>query len=289
MTAETPSGFAPVAGLPDILSLTRREDGRYRVFQPSESAEGRDVVFSGQLLGQAMMASDLAAGSTKDIRSVHAVFARAGSYTQPIELEVDSMHAGRTWASDTVTAIQGDRLLTRATVLLNTVDDDLMRHEPAMPDVIAPDTLSPGEAQVFPGAELRPIPDEPTFGNVPVTRAWHRYAQEIDSQAANQAILGWATCGTLIGLAMRAHRDTISIADAHRTLSTGVIAHTMHFLERIDVAQWLLIEEAATKAATGRVFGEGRVFTQKGALVATYHQDAMAKAAPTHLDPSRSL
>jgi len=98
-----------MSDLPDLLQLTEIGERRYQVTQPSESPEGRDVVFSGQLLAQMIMASDHAAGGTKDVRSVHAVFARAGTYSRPIELEVESLLAGRTWAGDTVTATQSER------------------------------------------------------------------------------------------------------------------------------------------------------------------------------------
>ena len=275
--------------LPDILELTEVGERRYHVFQPAESAEGRDVVFSGQLMAQMMMASEREAGGVKDIRSVHAIFARAGTYTLPIEVDVDSMQAGRTWASDAVTATQGGKLLSRALILLSTVDDDLMRHDPAMPDVPGPDGLDSGFAFVFPGAEWRPVPGEPEVDGVPVERAWHRYEPGVESQAANQGIAGWATCGNIIGLNMRPHRDTVRIEDAHRTLSTGVIAHTLHFLDCLDVSQWLLIQMLGTKAANGRVYGQGEVFTADGQLVATFQQDSMAKAAPAPMDPSRSM
>ncbi|MDE0580422.1 MAG: thioesterase family protein, partial [bacterium] len=212
-----------------------------------------------------------------------------GTYTLPIEVDVDSMQAGRTWASDAVTATQGGKLLSRALILMSTLDDDLMRHEPVVPDVPGPDGLDPGFAFIFPGAEWRPVLGEPEIDGVPVERAWHRYEPGVDSQAANQGIAGWATCGNIIGLAMRPHRDTIRIEDAHRTLSTGVIAHTLHFLDRLDVSQWLLIQMLGTKAANGRVYGQGEVFTAEGQLVATFQQDSMAKAAPAPMDPSRSM
>ncbi|HLG67401.1 MAG TPA: acyl-CoA thioesterase domain-containing protein [Acidimicrobiales bacterium] len=279
-----------MSDLPDLLTLTDAGERRYEVFQPTESAEGRDVVFSGQLLGQMIMASDRAARGEKDVRSIHAVFARAGTYTKPIELAVDSMHAGRTWASDTITATQDGRLLCRAIVLLNAVDPDLMRHGPAMPsDVPQPEDLDPARAQAFPGAEVRPVPGELTVGGVPVEMAWHRFERPLGSPAANQAVLIWATCGNIIGLGMRPHRDTVRIQDAHRTLSTGVIGHTTHFTERFDVSQWLLMVTEAEMAATGRVYGGGRVFTRDGTLVAAFHQDAMAKAAEAPLDPKRSM
>lgn len=279
-----------MSDLPELLQLTELGDGRYRVFQPSTSAEGRDVVFSGQLLGQMMMAAELHAEGQKDVRSCHAVFARSGTYAKSIELEFDSMHAGRTWASDTVTAVQDGRLLSRAIVLLNTIDPDLMRHDPQMPaDLPGPEELSPQTGQVFPGAEFRPIPGPRTLDGIPVEMAWHRFERQLDSPAANQAVIAWATCGNIIGLAMHPHRDEIHIEDAHRTLSTGVIGHTLHFLDRFDVSQWLLVVTRAIKAADGRVYGNGQVFTQEGSLVATFEQDSMAKRAEQSLDPSRSM
>lgn len=279
-----------MSDLPDILRLTQVADHHYQVFQPAESAEGRDVVFSGQLLGQMIMASDAAAGSAKDVRSVHAVFARAGTYTKPIELEVDSMHAGRTWASDTVTATQDGRLLSRALILLNTVDPDLMRHGPSMPEgVPAAGDLAAAPVQAFPGAEIRAVPGEIQDGAVPLELAWHRFSLPLESQAANQAVLTWATCGNIIGLAMRPHREQVRISDAHVTLSTGVIAHTIHFMEHFDVSQWLLIVTVADSAAGGRVYGSGSVFDENGKLVAVFHQDSMAKAAEGALDPRRSM
>jgi acyl-CoA thioesterase II len=278
-----------MSDLPDLLQLTEIGERRYQVTQPSESPEGRDVVFSGQLLAQMIMASDHAAGGAKDVRSVHAVFARAGTYTRPIELEVESLLAGRTWASDTVTATQSGKVLSRATVLLNVVDEDLMRHEPPMPPAPAPAELDAAPGQAFPGAELRPASGRDGVGGVPVEMAWHRFERPLASQAANQAVLAWATCGNIIGLAMRPHRDRVRIEDAHASISTGVIAQTIHFVERFDVSQWLLVRHEATKAATGRVYGDGRVFAEDGVLVAAFHQDSMARAAAAPLDPKTSM
>jgi acyl-CoA thioesterase-2 len=278
-----------MSDLPDLLQLTEVGERRYQVTQPSEPPEGRDVVFSGQLLAQMIMASDHGAGGAKDVRSIHAVFARAGTYSQPIELELESLLAGRTWASDTVTATQAGKALSRAAVLLNVVDDELMRHEPAMPPVPAPGEVKAAPGQAFPGAELRPVPGDQAAGGVPVEMAWHRFERPLASPAANQAVLAWATCGSIIGLAMRPHRARVRIEDAHASISTGVIAQTIHFLDRFDVSQWLLVRHEATKAATGRVYGDGRVFTRDGTLLATFHQDSMARAAAAPLDPKRSM
>lgn len=281
---------ASAAQVPNVLKLFEVGDHTYRANHPEETAEGRDVVFSGQLLAQMIMASDAAASVAKEVRSIHTIFARAGTYTKPIDLNVESMHSGRTWASDTVTASQDGRVLSRSLVLLNSLDPDLMRHGPDMPsDVPAPDELQTGQGLVFPGAEVRPVIGAPVVQGVPVDLAWHRFPSPQESAAVNQAIMGWGTCGKLIELSMRHHADRVRLSDAHRTLSTGVIAHTIHFLDPVDVSDWLLFVNRADSAGGGRVYGSGYVFSENGRLVAAFHQDSMAKTSETPLDPTRSM
>ncbi|MDE3204970.1 MAG: thioesterase family protein [Acidobacteriota bacterium] len=62
-----------------------------------------------------------------------------------------------------------------------------------------------------------------------------------------------------------------------------------HFVDAFDVSEWLLIVTEATQASDGRVYGGGSVFTGDGRLVATFHQDSMAKAANACLDPNRAM
>src|SRR5579871_5762208 len=114
--------------LPDVLQVKDVGGGRWGAPHPTSDPEGRDVVFSGQILAQMIM---VAAGIEpgKEVKSIHAVFARAGRYSAgPMELAVDPMHSGRAWASNSITATQGDKLLSRGLLLLNAVAPDLIRH-----------------------------------------------------------------------------------------------------------------------------------------------------------------
>ncbi len=281
------------APLPAVLDIDDLGGGRYRAPNPTDDPEGRDVVFSGQILAQMIMASDRAVESAKDVKSIHAIFARAGTYSAgPMELQLESMHSGRAWGSDTITATQGDRLLSRGLVLLNTVEPDLMRHGPAMADVPKPGDLAPDAGSlVYPGAETRTVddPQATSSDGAPALNFWVRMPESYDSVAANQAILAWCQPGAIIGLAMRPHSDVVSIGDAHRSVSTGVISHTCHFHERFDVGQWLLVAQQATYAGRGRVFGSGAVFTEDGQLVSTFAQDSMARGVEGPLDPKRAM
>jgi acyl-CoA thioesterase len=282
-----------MSDLPPTFQVKELGEGRWSAPHPTDDPEGRDVVFSGQILAQMIMASDAACGSAKEVKSIHAIFARAGTYSAgPMELVLDAMHSGRAWGSDTITAYQGERMLSRGLVLLNTVEPDLMRHSPAMPDVPGPDGLtSQARPVLFPGVEARAVdlPDAVGADGAPMMYLWFRAPEPYESVAANQAIVVWNQPGFLIELAMRPHRDTVDIADAHRSISTGVIAHTAHFHESADASQWLLLTQEATYAGRGRVFGSGAVFTQDGALVSTFAQDSMVRGASGPLDPKRSM
>jgi acyl-CoA thioesterase len=276
-----------------VLQLEDLGDGRYGASHPTDDPEGRDVVFSGQILAQMIMASDRAVESGKDVKSIHAIFARAGTYSGgPMELQLESMHSGRAWGSDTITATQGGRLLSRSLVLLNTIEPDIMRHGPTMPDVPAPGDLpTDAGALVYPGVETRTVDDAKatTPDGAPAMYFWMRNPDSYDSVATNQAILSWCQPGMIIGLAMRPHADVVNIGEAHRTVSTGVIAHTCHFHERFDVGQWLLVAQEATYAGRGRVNGSGSVFDEDGQLVSTFAQDSMVRSVEGELDHRRSM
>ncbi|MGO8862639.1 MAG: acyl-CoA thioesterase [Acidimicrobiales bacterium] len=273
---------------PPVLRVEPVGPNRWRGPNPEKDPEGRDIVFSGQILAQMIMASNAALESEKEVKSIHAIFARAGRYSEgPVELIVDPMHAGRAWASSSVTAEQGDRLLSRGLVLFSAVEPDLVRSSPRMPDVPAPEDCPAAEyGVVFPDTEVRTI-DAPSVGpegGSATIRFWARGTSSYDSAAANQAIVAWGQPGFIIGAALRPHSDVVDVREAHRTISTGVISHTAHFHEPADVGDWLLYTNEAAYAGHGRVFGTGSVFTRAGELVSTFAQDSMARRVEGTLD-----
>lgn len=277
--------------VPDVLVVDSAGAGDYLVRHPTDDPEGRDVVFSGQVMAQMIAAADHAVESSKEVKSIYAIFARAGTYTAPMELHLETMHSGRAWASHTITATQSGKLMSRALVLMNSVEPDLIRHSPQMPDVPGPEKLKSSGMLTFPGLDTRPIdaPDATAHDGSPALYFWMKYSHSLDSVAANQGIVVWSQPGMIIGLAMRPHSDVVKIGDAHRSVSTGVISHTAHFHERFDVGDWLLVAQQATYAGRGRVFGSGSVFTRDGTLVSTFEQDSMVRGVEGPLDPKRAM
>ena len=279
-----------MSDLPAVLQVESIGPDRWAGPNPEDDPEGRDIVFSGQILAQMIMASAAADEGGKEVKSVHAIFARAGRYSDgAVELLVDRMHSGRAWASTTVTAVQGDRLLSRGLVLLNSVEPDLIRHAPGMPDVPGPEDCPPaGFSSAFPGCEVRTVPDP---GGAPTSEVtfWIRAGRSYEGVAANQAIVAWCQPGSIIGAAMQPHGDEVDIRQSHRTISTGVISHTSHFHDHADVGDWLLYTHDGSYAGNGRIFGTGAVFTRGGDLVSTFAQDSMARRVEGALDPKSGM
>jgi acyl-CoA thioesterase len=269
--------------LPALLNLPTVGEHRYEGPPEHEADHRRDVVFGGQILAQMIIASALDGAGDKEVKSIHAIFARAGTYAVPLEYTVDWMHQGRTFASTTVTASQSGRVVSRGLLLLNVDEPDLIQHTTVeMPDVAGPDDpAGRPDGRVIPGAEARIVDGVNTWSDdEPVGPAeqfvWTRYPDRVEDPIVNQAILSWATDGYLIGTAMRPHADYHE-GKAHKTISTGVVSHTVNFHERVDVSQWLLLANESVWAGRGRTHGRCNIWTQDGRLVATYTQDNIVR------------
>ena len=75
----------------------------------------------------------------------------------------------------------------------------------------------------------------------------------------DQALLAFATDGFLIGTAMRPH-EGVGQSQAHVTLATGVISHTLTFHEPAPAGDWLLLSHHSPYAGHGRSYGRADVF-----------------------------
>jgi len=264
---------------PILKSLILEQTGASSYRGPSVPSEVRPVVFGGQLMGQMIVAATTSLPG-KTVRSLHAIFARAGTVTQPVDLEVDVMHSGRALGSVSVTARQGDRLLSRGLLLLDAGEPDLIRHSEPKPAVAGPEeTEKPKQWEE--GAEVR-IVDEvdlmtPDITGPPELHVWTKFSHAPDDQAVHQALLSWYTDPFLIASALRPH-DGVGQAMAHDTISTGVITHTLSFHEPVDATAWNLLANRSIYAGHGRTYGMGQVFTEAGQQVASYVQDNLVRA-----------
>jgi acyl-CoA thioesterase-2 len=261
-----------IDGIVGSLRLEAQGPDRFR----AENVDaGHGVVFGGQLMAQAVVAA-LAGEDAKRVKTVHTVFARSGRPDAPVEIAVDRMHRGRAFASSTVTIGQGDRLCTRSLVLLTADEPDFIRHADAAPDV-APPTDGDGDGWQISVVDGVDVADPEAVGP-PELDVWVRFAGAPEDPAIDQALLAFATDGFLIGTAMRPHAG-VGQSQAHVTVSTGVVSHTLTFHEPCSAGEWLLLSHRSPYAGRGRSYGQANVFRRDGALAASFVQDAMIRPA----------
>jgi acyl-CoA thioesterase len=260
----------------EALSLEPAGDDRYRATNlPAEHG----VVFGGQLLGQSIMAG-LAGQGGKSVKTIHTVFARGASPDSPLDITVERMHGGRSVASSTVTITQGEQIVTRSLVLLSADEPDVIRHadEPrssTSPGDVAGNLRGAGAWEIGVVGEVDL--NDPELVGPPELDVWVRFVGAPDDPATDQALVAYSTDGFLIGAAMRPHAG-VGQAQAHRTLSTGVLSHTLTYHERCPASEWHLLQQWSSYAGHGRSYGRGDIFRADGQLAASFVQDAMIRA-----------
>ena len=268
-----------VDALVRALDLEPTGPDRYRA--EHVAANGLGVVFGGQLLAQSLVAG-LAGHEGKRAKTLHTIFARGASPEEPLEVEVETMHAGRAFGSSTVTIRQGERLCARSLVLLTADEPDFIHHADPGPALDPPEGGAGDgewEVQVVDDVDVR----DPDATGPAELDVWSRFPGAPDDPTVAQALLAFATDGFLIGTAMRPHAG-VGQAQAHVTVTTGVISHTITFHEPFTVGDWLLLSHHSPYAGKGRSYGRADVFAPDGALVASYVQDGMIRPK----DPSRT-
>jgi acyl-CoA thioesterase len=239
--------------------------------------EGHGVVFGGQLLAQSIVAA-MIGHDDKQVKTVHTVFARGGSSETFLDIAVQPIASGRSIASSSVTISQGGRICTQSIVLMSTAEPDLISHADPSP-AIPPPPPAPGDeadgwqVRVVGGVDI----NDPEAVGPPELEVWSRFAGAPDDPVTNQALLSYATDGFLIGTAMRPHPG-VGQAQAHKTLSTGVLSHTLTFHRPVAASAWLLLAHRSPFAGGGRSYGRADVFGPDGRLVASFVQDNMIRA-----------
>jgi acyl-CoA thioesterase len=266
-----------VAGLIETMALEPIGEQRYRV-QNMGTHQSGGVVFAGQLLGQLAAVAEVS-DPAKHVKTVHVLFARAAPITEPLEIAVTPIQSGRTFGSVDLTVTQGDRLIIRALALLSAPEPDFIVHARTIPAVARPEDC-PLSDDGFPGRETRiveanPEPDPQT--GVATMNVWMRFPDAPDEPAVNVGLMGHMMAQFSLGVTMWAHPSELSTADAHGSVSVGVMSETITYHNEAAARDWLLVSVESTYSGQARAYSRGDVFRQDGLLVASFVQDGMIR------------
>jgi acyl-CoA thioesterase II len=252
-------------------------------FERAKELTARNVIEGGQLLGGVIAAASKAVPD-KRVTSAYAIFTKAASFDEPLDIDVGVVRNGRTVAAVDVKVNQANSLRCSGMVMLDAGAEDFMRSAAPMPDVPGP-YESPNLDMSVLGRDLREVEGsyrlESNNVGPPEVRVWARFLNSPAEQYQHQALLAQATTHWTIAAAMRPH-EGVTEADAHRTVSTGPLSVSLAFHDEVDVTEWMLYSNPAIYAGHGSAQGEGRVYGQDGRLLASYSVQAMIRtfAAP---------
>jgi uncharacterized protein (DUF427 family)/acyl-CoA thioesterase len=263
----------------DLLRLIdAQETGPNRFAAPGYHERSRNVVEGGQLLAQAIVAASKAIPDQR-VTSAFITFSKAASFDDPIDLVVEPLRKGRTFSTVAVRSEQNGNLISPSLLLLGSDAPDTIADSAAMPDVPGPYESEYYNMWVT-GRALRIVdgaysPDPDRVGP-PVIYAWMRFRDNPDEAYLRSALIAQATTHWTIGAAMRPHAG-FGEADAHVTLSTGIMSASIAFHDDAPIDQWLLYANPAIWAGRGLAQGDGRIFTEDGILLASYSVQAMIR------------
>lgn len=249
----------------------------------------RDVIDGSQLLAQSIVA---AAKHCQDrsVRSAHAVFTRTAAAHSPITFDVDVVHGGRTFATTTVRAHQGDRVCAVVTVLLDRPQADVVRRTSNPARASTPETAIP-VSMPMDGRELRLVgvadPNDPDDVGPPELDAWLRYDEVPERDELAKALIAHFTGHLAISTTLRPHAG-LGTSMSHHTVSTAVMTIGVAFHDPVRWDDWLLYAHESTAVGGGMSFVRGEVFTLAGELLASFHQEGMIREFSA-TDPAVSI
>ena len=180
-----------------------------------------------------------------------------------------------------VNVTQDGRRFASVTLLLDSTAPDVIRHAVSAPDVPGPESCVPYDMWVT-GRDLR-IADAAYTGDPeapvgpPVIDSWVRFHELPDDPPLHAGLMAQFTGHLSIAAALRPHAG-IGEAQAHRTLSTGILAITLSLHAEIRADEWMLYHHVSTYAGDGMTHSECRVHDRAGSLLASFTVDAMVRA-----------
>jgi acyl-CoA thioesterase-2 len=277
-----------VEELVDLLKLEAIEVGLYRGRQPETSMQR---VFGGQVLGQALAAASRTVPAERGVHSLHAYFLRPGDPAVPIIYDVEHLREGRSFSVRRVAARQHGRPIFYMSASFQVAEEG-PEHQDAAPPLTDPNshpTLGEHLASrrkyfdfdvdeewkaldvrfagaSYPGTQPPGLQDP---RHPAVTRVWMRTAGQLpDDPVLHKAALAYMSDLTLLSASLVPHPGETVRAS---------LDHAMWFHRPFRADEWLLYDQVSPSASGARGLSIGRIFDQRGVLVATAVQEGLVR------------
>lgn len=287
----------PQSALQDLLGVLDLEPLEVNLFRGGNSQVGRQRVFGGQVLGQALVAAGRTVEAARTAHSLHAYFLLGGDPAHPILYEVERTRDGGSFTTRRVKAIQHGAVIFTMSASFHK-EEEGYTHALPMPEVPPPDALPsasdlmkslldtlPKNMKSFWERE-QPVDLRPVDVSRYISRAPQPPQQSIwlkangtlpDDPRLHQCVLAYASDFTLLDTALIAHGKLLFDPD----VQLASLDHALWFHRDFRADDWLLYVQDSPNAGGARGFCRGNFFTRDGQLVASTAQEGLIRQRQT--------
>lgn len=284
----------PIQVLAQVLQVERLE---HNWFRGVSTDIGRDQLFGGQVLAQALVAASRTVEG-RQAHSLHAYFLRAGDIREPVVYDVERIRDGGTFATRRVVAIQRGRPILNAAISFQAAESGV-EHQATMPNVPAPETLQADPNSVermlarlddrmreayecrSPFEILEVHPDlAPGSDGLARHCVWLRPCGKLPAEPLlHQAALLYISDFNLLQTSLLHH----DLELGQPNLMVASLDHSMWFHHVAPIDDWVLYVSDSPAASNARGFCRGSLFSREGKLLASVAQEGLVRQiSPRH-------
>ncbi|MCJ0902551.1 acyl-CoA thioesterase II [Rhodococcus sp. ARC_M6] len=268
-----------MAKIEEILELERLERD---IFRGITAETTLPKTFGGQVAGQALVSAVRTVDPAFSVHSLHGYFLRPGNTLKPTVFLVDRVRDGRSFATRLVTGIQDGQAIFTMSASFH-VQDEGIEHQDEMPPVPDPESLPLARdsedwetawlAREWADWDLRLVPKADISkrpGSVAQQQVWFRSREALpDDPVFHVCTLAYMSDMTLLGSSRTPHPDV--------AMQSASLDHAMWFLRPFRADEWLLYDQTSPSAGFGRALTQGRIFDQRGNMVAAVVQEGLTR------------
>jgi acyl-CoA thioesterase II len=252
--------------LPEVLSTLALDQVNQNLFVGAQLDGPAHHILGGHIGAQALLAAVQTVPAERTARSLHAQFLRSGDARTPVEFEVSVLHDGGTFSTRRTTARQQGDVLMESTVSFSRAAPQDPAHQPTMPVVPQPDSLSTTDrAGVWSSLdwfERREVPGGPGV------RLWWRPDGDVPADPVLARVLvAYLSAVTMVEAALVTRRSAEPVTIA------PMLDHSVWWHDTADLTDWLFYEHDCPSGAHRRALTTGRMFNRDGVLVCSTAQE----------------
>ncbi|MEY9981456.1 acyl-CoA thioesterase-2 [Bradyrhizobium yuanmingense] len=273
----------------DLRALLDLEPIERNLFRGKAAGIGAQVLFGGQVIGQAMVAACRAAARRLP-HSLHCSFIQAGDPQLPILYQVEHLRDDNSYSIRRVTAMQRGSAIFSAMMSFHVGESTAFDHQDKSLIVRSKEQCTMREEFEWPtfvetpefirrhyAIDLRPVETSRYLGEKvddgPV-HLWIKIAEKLpDDPALHMCALAYASDYSLLDAVTARHGR----APFDRRIMVVSLDHSMWFHRQFRVDDWLLYAHDSPSAQAGRGLTRGLIFGSDGALIASVAQEGSVR------------